>query len=569
MIIVPWSTRTKEYEPFRISAFMNHKSKLLSFGLLNAVAAFPSLAIAGGSDRPNIILIMVDDMGYSDLGIYGSEIETPNLDRLAREGIRFREFYNNSISAPTRASLITGQYSHSAGIGYFNVNLGQPGYQGFLNRESLTFGEVLREAGYNTFLSGKWHVGNDSICWPAARGFDRSYGFISGASNYYDAGEYASDAPSAYGNTVSLVKDNQRTTLEPGRYLTNAITDNALEFIDQREKDQPFFLYLAFNAPHWPLQAPTEDIAKYKGRYAKGWDALREERIARQKELGILTPGQTIAERDPDVPLWENLTFEQKELWQKKMEIYAAMVDRVDQNIGRIIEKLKETGEYDNTMIVFLSDNGAEGGYTSLFRKRPRNGGPMGSAGSWEYQEQPWAYLSVTPLRQYKDNFHEGGFCTSFIAWYPKRIPQGQLVQGTGHIIDIAPTLYEIAEADYPSQYKGHTIQPLPGESLWPVLEGKEQVVSREEPLFWERAGNRAVRSGQWKLVSTYPSLQWELYDLSNDRGETRNIASEYPDIVDRLSAQYFEWAKTHQVIDYDRIKPEREIRVSAKPVQH
>ena len=339
MIIVPWSTRTKEYEPFRISAFMNHKSKLLSFGLLNAVAAFPSLAIAGGSDRPNIILIMVDDMGYSDLGIYGSEIETPNLDRLAREGIRFREFYNNSISAPTRASLITGQYSHSAGIGYFNVNLGQPGYQGFLNRESLTFGEVLREAGYNTFLSGKWHVGNDSICWPAARGFDRSYGFISGASNYYDAGEYASDAPSAYGNTVSLVKDNQRTTLEPGRYLTNAITDNALEFIDQREKDQPFFLYLAFNAPHWPLQAPTEDIAKYKGRYAKGWDALREERIARQKELGILTPGQTIAERDPDVPLWENLTFEQKELWQKKMEIYAAMVDRVDQNIGRIIEK--------------------------------------------------------------------------------------------------------------------------------------------------------------------------------------------------------------------------------------
>ena len=544
---------------------MSYKQYLFSLGLLN-MASFPMLAASGNSqDRPNIILILVDDMGYSDLGIYGSEIETPNLDRLANEGIRFREFYNNSISAPTRASLITGQYSHCAGIGYFNVNLGQPGYQGFLNRESLTFGEVLREAGYNTFISGKWHVGNDSICWPAQRGFDRSYGFINGASNYYDAGEYASDKASAYGNTVPLVKDNQQTQLEPGRYLTDAITDNALEFIDQRKTDRPFFLYLAYNAPHWPLQAPAEDIAKYKGRYAKGWDVLREERLQRQKELGILLPEQTIAKRDEKVPLWDDLTFEQKELWQKKMEVYAAMIDHMDQSVGRLIQKLKETGEYDNTLILFLSDNGAEGGYHSMFSKRPRNSGPIGTAGSWDYQEQPWAYLSVTPLRQYKDDFHEGGFCTSFIAWYPKRIPKGQLVQGTGHIIDIAPTFYEVAGAEYPEQYAGHDIQPLPGESLWPVLEGKQQTVSREAPLFWERAGNRAVREGKWKLVSSYPSLTWELYDLENDRGETQDVADQHPEIVNRLSALYFEWAKSHQVIDYDRIKPEREIRVSAR----
>ena len=548
---------------------MHSKSLFIPLSLLNAACAFPMLAHAANSgDHPNIVLILVDDMGFSDLGIYGSEIETPNLDRLAREGIRFREFYNNSISAPTRASLITGQYSHRAGIGYFNVNLGQPGYQGFLNRESLTFGEVLSEAGYSTFLSGKWHVGNDSICWPNQRGFDHFYGFIDGASNYYDAGEYASPSGGRYGNHVSLVKDNQRVNLEEGRYLSNAITDNALEFISQRDKEKPFFLYLAFNAPHWPLQAPEEDIQKYKGRYAKGWDALREERLARQRELGILLPGQTVANRDEDVPLWENLTFEQKELWQKKMEVYAAMIDRMDQSVGRLIAKLEEENQLDNTLILFLSDNGAEGGYHSPFSRRPRNSGPIGSAGSWDYQEQPWAYLSVTPLRQYKDDFHEGGFSTSFIAWYPKRIPAGQLVKGTGHIIDLAPTLYEVAEAKYPHEYKGHKIQELPGESLWPVLEGKVASVEREEPLFWERAGNRAVRDGKWKLVSSYPSLKWELYDLEKDRGETKDVAAAFPEVVNRLSAAYFEWAKTHDVVDYEKIKPEREIRVSARKIR-
>ncbi|WP_409012641.1 sulfatase-like hydrolase/transferase [Dyadobacter sp. 3J3] len=307
--------------------------------------------------RPNIILIMVDDMGYSDIGSYGSEIQTPNLDSLAKEGIRFREFYNNSICAPTRASLITGQYPHKAGIGYFDVNLGLPAYQGYLNKESLTFAEVLKNSGYSTLMSGKWHVGSDSLGWPNQRGFDHFYGFIKGASNYFDIGEYGQAPP------VELVKDNKKLNLKSGLYLTNEITNNALEFLDEQNKtEKPFFLYVAFNAPHWPLQALPEDIAKYKGRYSIGWDSLRVERIKKQKALGISYPNQAIAKHDPEVPLWDNLTYSEKQFWEKKMEVYAAMVDRVDQSVGRLREKLKELKKDENTLIVFISDNGAQGG---------------------------------------------------------------------------------------------------------------------------------------------------------------------------------------------------------------
>lgn len=256
---------------------------------------------------------MVDDLGFSDIGPFGSEIQTPNLNSLATEGIRFREFYNNSICAPTRASLITGQYQHKAGVGYFNVNLGLPAYQGYLNKESLTFAEVLRNAGYSTLMSGKWHVGNDSIAWPNQRGFDHFYGFINGASNYFDLGEYGK------GPAVELVKDNIRTNLKPGQYLTNEITSNALEFLDDQNKSgKPFFLYVAYNAPHWPLQALPEDIAKYKGRYSIGWDSLRSQRIVQQKTLGISDPKQAIAKRDPEVPLWENVSFDEKSYGKQK-----------------------------------------------------------------------------------------------------------------------------------------------------------------------------------------------------------------------------------------------------------
>jgi arylsulfatase len=516
-----------------------------------------AFAHAQKTPPPNLILIMVDDMGYSDLGAYGSEIQTPTLDKLAAEGIRFREFYNNSICAPTRASLLTGQYPHRAGMGFFDVNLGLPAYQGFLNRESLTLAEVLKANGYSTLMSGKSHLGKDSLAWPNQRGFDQFYGFIPGASDYFDIGNYGKADP------VILVKNNKKEKLKPGEYLTNTITDNALEFLtEQNKQNKPFFLYLAFNAPHWPLQALPEDIAKYKGRYDIGWDSLRQQRIARQRDLGILQAGQRVADRDPEVPVWDNLTYDQKQLWKAKMEVYAAMLDRVDQNIARVLNKLKELKKDDNTLIVFISDNGAQGGYSGNARKPTRNSGPIGTAGSYDYQEQPWANVSNTPFRQYKNNMHEGGISSPFIAWFPKRIKAGTLVKGTGHLIDIAPTFYELARATYPANYHNVKSNPLVGKSLAPVLFGQATEVNRGEPLFWERAGNRAVHKGKWKLVSTFPSYTWELYDLETDRGETTDVAAKFPAVVNELSVEYFQWAERTGVVDYDKIKPAQPMNI-------
>lgn len=533
------------------------KISTIALGLIAGFSgAFVPEAIAqkkaAPDTRPNIVLIMVDDLGYSDIGAFGSEIKTPNLDQLAAEGIRFRQFYNNSICAPTRASLITGQYPHKAGVGYFNVNLGLPPYQGYLNKESLTFGEVLRNAGYSTLLSGKWHVGDDSLAWPNQRGFDRFYGFIGGASNYFDIGGYGQAPP------VELVENNKRVRLPKDKYLTNEITDHALQFLDEQSKTaKPFFLYLAFNAPHWPLQALPEDIAKYKGRYAAGWDSLRNERIARQKTLGIADPNQAVAVRDPEVPAWDNIPYDEKQLWQTKMEVYAAMVDRVDQNVGKLREKLKALQKDQNTLIVFISDNGAQGGYSGTSRRKPqRNTGPVGTAGSYSYQDQNWAYVSNTPHSHYKNNMHEGGISAPFIAWFPKQIQPGGIVKGTGHLIDLAPTFYDLAQANYPATFNGVKTNTLPGRSLLPVLTGKAQEVDRTEPIFWERAGNRAVRKGKWKIVSTYPSYKWELYDLEKDRGETADLAASRTDIVNELSAEYFRWAERTGVVDYDKIKP-------------
>jgi arylsulfatase A-like enzyme len=534
----------------RNSTFYQSLSTFL-FLLLTAFLYIPAAAQKRPPAKTNIVLIMVDDMGYSDIGSYGSEINTPNLDLLAKEGIRLREFYNNSICAPTRASLITGQYPHKAGMGYFDVNLGLPPYQGYLNRESLTIAEVLQQNGYSTLMSGKSHLGKDSLSWPNQRGFEQFYGFIPGASNYFDIGEYGKAEP------VVLIKNNRKETLKPGEYLTDKITDNALAFLDDQNKTgKPFFLYLAFNAPHWPLQARAEDIAKYRGRYDIGWDSLRNERLKRQHDLGILLPGQTVAAREKEVPLWNNLTYDQKQLWKAKMEVYAAMLDRVDQSIGRLLDKLKEQRRNENTLIIFISDNGAQGGFSGNARKPSRNSGPIGSAGSYDYQEQPWAYVSNTPLRQYKNNMHEGGFSSPFIAWWPGHTPGGKLSQGTAHLIDLAPTFYEIAGAQYPSTYKGHKANALPGKSLTSLINGQSDVVNRGGGIFWERAGNRAVRKGNWKLVSTYPSYQWELYDLSTDRGETKDLAQQRPEVVNELSGDYFKWAEANGVVDYDKIKP-------------
>ncbi|MCF0055417.1 arylsulfatase [Dyadobacter sp. CY356] len=501
--------------------------------------------------KPNIVLIMADDLGFSDIGSYGSEIQTPNLDKLAAEGIRFRQFYNNAICAPTRASLLSGQYQHTAGMGYFNINLGTPAYQGFLSKQTVSLAEVLKDAGYSTLMSGKWHVGDDSTSqWPRKRGFDHFYGNIGGASDYYVIKNLPKKQRSFFVKDDKVVDPED----EDNFYYTDEIAKNAIGFLkDQLQEQKPFFLYLAFTSPHWPLQAWPKDIKKYEGKYDIGWDSLRILRFKRQQELNILGKGQKISIKNSDLPAWNSLTYDEQKLWAKKMEVYAAQVDNLDQNIGKVIDHLKESGQLDNTIIFFISDNGAAGedvghGFSG---RAVRNWGPVGTAGSYDSYTRTWAYASNTPLKSFKGFQYEGGISSPFIARFPSKIAAGGLIDGTAHLIDIAPTLYEIAGARYPQNYKGNTIHPLAGESILPAIYGKEW--TRSKPIFWERAGNKAVRKGKWKLVSVRSDL-WELYDIESDRGETSNVIKDHADVAAELKGLYDTWAKSVKVEDWNVI---------------
>lgn len=516
---------------------------LLGIGIANTAFA---------QQKPNIVLILVDDLGFSDIEPYGGiDIKTPHISKLASEGTIFKEFYNNSICAPTRASLLTGQYPHKAGVGYFNVNLGLPAYQGFLNKESLTLAEVLKSGGYSTIISGKWHVGDDKDQWPAQRGFEKSFGFIGGASNYYEINDSANA-------DVKLIKNNQPYYLEKDKYLTDAITDNALGFLDEQSKEKkPFFLYLAFNAPHWPLQALPQDIEQYKGIYSSGWDSFRVQRYRQAVLKGVFDKDQAIARHDEAVQPWNKLTYDEQQYWQYRQQVYAAMIDHVDQSIGRLLNKLKELKKDENTLIILLSDNGAQGG-NGLRLYTQRNTGPVGSAGSYEVQNSNWSQTGNSPLRNYKGTPYEGGISAPFIAWLPKFVPAATIVKGSGHLIDIAPTLYELAGIKYPAIYNGIHTNRLPGKSLLPVLYGKSDTINRQGGIFWERGGNIAVRHGKWKLVqpATTPG-KYELYDITKDRAENTDLAKENPEIVAHLQKLYKEWAAENDVVDYSLLRPQ------------
>ncbi|WDF70024.1 arylsulfatase [Sphingobacterium oryzagri] len=494
--------------------------------------------------KPNIILILADDLGYADLGAYGSEIETPNLDRLAQEGLRLRQFYNNSICAPTRASLLTGQYQHKAGVGYFSNDLGLPAYQGYINQESLTIAEVLQANGYRTLTSGKWQVSGKGKSLPWERGFELVF---PREEKNADSG-----APTWNGKT-----DDAGYPLAES-YATEVIHRHAVDFLDQvKGDDKPFFLYLAHTAPHWPLVALPADIAKYKGRYDQGWEQLRQARFQRQKTLGIVAADAQLSKPDEDLYDWSRLSFDQRQLWAKKMEVFAAMVDRLDQTVGRLLQKLKDNNQLDNTLIVFLSDNGAPAEDLVRWHHGARlNSGPVGTTGSYESQSKNWSYASNTPYKAFKDYTYEGGINTPFIAWFPGKIAPNQIKQGAGHIIDLAPTFYDLADADYPDKFAGKTTNSLPGKSLLPVLFAKQDTVQRPEGLFWERAGNRAAHIGKWKLVSTWPSYKWELYDLEADPTERNDIAAKQHAVVSRLSSAYFVWAKQNGVVDFAELEP-------------
>jgi arylsulfatase len=563
------------------------KSPLLAaFAFLAATLA--TLATASTPPRPNVILIMADDMGYSDLGCYGSEIDTPHLDGLARGGVRFTQFYNTARCCPTRASLLTGLYPHQAGIGHMMNDRGLDGYRGDLNRRSLTIAEALKPAGYRTYMVGKWHVTkkvnpageSDKHNWPRQRGFDRFYGTIHGAGSFFD--------PNSLTRDNTLISPYADPEYQPRDfYYTDAINDHAARFVADHARDhagQPFFMYVAHTAPHWPMHAKPADLAKYRGRYDAGYDAIRTARVAKMKQLGLIDPRWETAPQNGGA--WSDVRDREFEL--RCMEVFAAMIDCLDQGIGRLVAELKRTGQFDNTLILFFQDNGgcAEGmgrqannpaprhraaqpslpplaaGYLQpdMIPKQTRDGYPMrqgygvlpGAADTYHGYGEAWANVSNTPFREYKHWVHEGGISTPLIAHWPAGIPRSRhhaLESQPAHLIDLMATCVDLAGATYPKERDGEHLHPLEGVSLRPALSGRP--LGRTAPIFFEHEGNRAVRDGPWKLVAKGPAGAWELYDMAADRTETHNLAARHPDRVRTMVGQWDAWARRANVLPW------------------
>ncbi len=504
--------------------------------------------------KPNIIVIMADDMGYSDLGCYGSEIHTPNLDALAKAGVKFTHFYNAARCCPSRASILTGLYPHQAGVGAMTGKEARndkiPSYQGALRQDCVTLGEAMKLNNYYTISSGKWHVGDERPeMRPDHRGFDRSFFTPGGAGSYYFEGW-------ADGRLHPCLVDGKKVMPWKGFYDTDVVFDFLIQFIRERPKGTPFFAYVTPKAPHWPLHAKKTDIAKYKGVYDKGWDKIRESRYKKQIELGLISKHWKPAMRsdgDGTVPEWKSLSRAKQKKMAERMEVFAAQVDCLDQNIGKLVTFLKQKKLFDNTLIIFLSDNGACAEPNNQpFGQDWKNGkgGPVGSPSSFESYGRCWAEVSNTPFRLWKWKAHEGGISTPLIASWPKGISaRGSINRQPGHIVDIMATCLDISGGTYPKTYKGKTIQPLEGVSFAPVFQGKQR--KEPEELAWEHFANRGILCGKWKLVSqTHDSWThakpgpWELYNLENDRTESKNLAKQMPEKVKGLTARYNAWAK-------------------------
>ena len=540
-----------------------------------AASALPWACSAGGrsdgaAQRPNIIVAMADDMGFSDIGCYGGEIDTPALDGLAANGLRFRSFYNYARCCPTRASLVTGLYPHQAGVGHMMSEYRRhgepiPSYMGNLNKNCVTLAEVMKSAGYTTLMSGKWHVTPsegtgetvDRSNWPPQRGFDKFFGTIHGAGSFYDP--------------VSLKRGNEPEDPGPGFYYTTAIGENAARFIGEALEERPeapFFLYMPFTAPHWPLHAPAEAVAKYKGRYDKGWDALRQERLQRMRAMEVLDETAGMSDRDPSQLPWDEAPHKE---WQaRRMEVYAAQVELMDAAIGRVVDTLRERGVLDNTLILFLADNGGcaeeacETWQAYHIPAATYAGEPVavgndpavmpGPEQSYQSYGVPWANVSNTPFRYYKHFVHEGGIASPLVAHWPDGIAaQGGWTDQVGHLIDIMATCVDVGAATYPETFNGAAILPLEGASLAPVFAGQE-AQGHPEGLFWEHEGNRAVRHGNWKLVSKRSKPEdgrWELYDLAQDRSELNDLADAMPGKVAQLAGMWAAWAARVGVIEW------------------
>ncbi|WP_426295440.1 arylsulfatase [Dyadobacter endophyticus] len=496
--------------------------------------------------KPNVIVILADDLGYADLGCYGSEIPTPNLDKLAQNGVRLTNFYNTARCCPTRAALLTGVYSHQAGIGHMMDDKGadHPAYRGQLNHNSVTIAEVMKSAGYFTAMTGKWHVGHQHGVYPSNRGFERSLHAPAGGF-YYGNGNNAK----LFLNGEEIANDSDK--LPKDWYSTDLWTDYGLRFIDEAAAEKkPFLLYLAHNAPHFPLQAPEEDIAKFRGKYLKGWEKLRQERYEKQVKLGLVDPSWKLPPINPNVKKWDSLSDAEKKRYDDMMAIYAAVIYRLDKSIGDLVAGLKKRGVFENTVILFVSDNGgnAEPGIEGRYE-----GDRPGTAKSTVFLGQGWAEAACTPFWGYKHHTHEGGISSPGIISWPAGIPAariGKFERQPAHIIDIMATVADLGNAKYPTTYAGNTIQPLEGASLKPAFTGKP--INRKNPIFWEHEGNRAVRDGKWKLVAE-KTEKWQLYDVEKDRTELNDQFEKQPEIAKKLVAKYEAWYKRVGAEDYDK----------------
>lgn len=530
-------------------------------GIIAGASSLLFMNPLSAQQKPNIIVILADDMGYSDLGCYGSEIPTPNLDKLAQNGIRFTQFYNTARCCPSRATLLTGLYSHQAGVGHMTADKGpeHEAYRGQLNNRSVTIAEALKGTNYFTAMSGKWHVGFEHGVTPANRGFDRSLAAPSG-------GFYHADKRSRLFLNGRELDVNNAPELPKNWYSTDLWTDYGLKFIDEAlSEKKPFMLYLAHNAPHFPLQAPEEEIAKFRGKYPQGWDKIRAERYKKQVRLGLIDASLKPAPENPIIYKWDTLSTARKKQYDDMMAIYAAVISHLDQSIGRLVEGLKKRGVFDNTVILFVSDNGgnAEPGINGRY-----DGENPGQVNSNVYIGQGWAEVACTPFWMYKHHTHEGGISTPAIVSWPAGIPKernGKFEKQPAHLVDILPTVLDLAQATYPSQYNGNQIQPYEGVSIKPAFFGK--AINRTKPIFWEHEGNRAIRDGKWKLVAER-SEKWQLYDLENDRSELKDLSAQHPEIVARLQGQYNDWFKRVHAepypqplnkwfYDYNRLKSE------------
>nr|WP_217283867.1 arylsulfatase [Aquabacterium terrae] len=521
--------------------------------------------------KPNILLILADDLGYADLGAYGGEIATPHIDRLAKGGATLTNFYASPFCSPTRAMLMSGTDNHLAGFGdmaelMLPEQRGKPGYEGYLSTRVAAVPEVLRAHGYRTVMAGKWHLGNAEEQSPAARGFDRSYAMtMGGASHFGDQFGIVATDPSK--PPKALYRENGKLVDTPRQhfYSSEAFADRLVQYLDETRGDgrQPFFAYLAFTAPHWPLHAKDEDIARYEGRYDQGYDALRAERFERQKKLGLIPSESKLYTGNPKWPGWARLTPEQQRSEARRMAVYAAMVDNMDRQIGRVLAHLAKTGELDNTVIVFLSDNGADGNSVYdvartrewVHKDMDNSTANVGRPGSFVEYGPGWAQVGMTPFNMYKSFMYEGGISVPAIVWAPGQGVLAQQRPQVGHVMDIAPTLYELAGATHPAaKGPGAGVLPVKGRSLLAFLQGKStSAYAPDDAIGWELGGRKALRKGDWKIVyanSPWGKDTWELYNLAEDRTEQNDLAARHPAKLAELLADWRRYVADNGVLE-------------------